>query len=153
MRITAIYFQCKDCSTNLPRSWGRLCLVFCFSIAGPEDALSLGVDATLSNFLFFSYKNGSLTRERIRDSCAAGSWEKFDQLLQASPLGNQGNIGRFGLLVKNLVPFAWSCIGSGTNPGFSPSPRLAQHWRGRFPGSQSSRTHTFHFCWGKQSCK
>uniref|UniRef100_A0A674MRH1 Xylulose kinase n=1 Tax=Takifugu rubripes TaxID=31033 RepID=A0A674MRH1_TAKRU len=39
------------------------------------------------------FKNGSLTRERIRDECAGGSWERFSDALRATPLGNHGNIG------------------------------------------------------------
>ena len=51
---------------------------------------------TLNVLHFFpSYKNGSLTRERIRDICAGGSWEKFEHLLTAAPPGNDGNIGMY----------------------------------------------------------
>uniref|UniRef100_A0A3B4UXY9 Xylulose kinase n=1 Tax=Seriola dumerili TaxID=41447 RepID=A0A3B4UXY9_SERDU len=39
------------------------------------------------------FKNGSLTRERIRDECAGGSWEVFSAALRDTPLGNKGNIG------------------------------------------------------------
>ncbi|XP_056868606.1 xylulose kinase isoform X1 [Takifugu flavidus] len=39
------------------------------------------------------FKNGSLTRERIRDECAGGSWERFSDALRTTPLGNHGNIG------------------------------------------------------------
>ncbi|KAM4606083.1 xylulose kinase isoform 2-T2 [Polymixia lowei] len=39
------------------------------------------------------FKNGSLTRERIRDQCAEGSWEVFSSALRDTPLGNHGNIG------------------------------------------------------------
>lgn len=39
------------------------------------------------------YKNGSLTREHVRDTVAGGSWETFDNLLQATEPGNAGNIG------------------------------------------------------------
>ena len=39
------------------------------------------------------YKNGSLLRERIRDECAEGKWSRFEDLLQSSPRGNNGNIG------------------------------------------------------------
>ena len=44
---------------------------------------------------FTSFLNGSLARERIRDECADGSWEKFDKLLMETPPGNEGNIGLF----------------------------------------------------------
>ncbi|KAF1373361.1 hypothetical protein PFLUV_G00259760 [Perca fluviatilis] len=39
------------------------------------------------------FKNGSLTRERIRNKCAGGSWELFSAALRDTPLGNNGNIG------------------------------------------------------------
>ncbi|KAJ8307079.1 hypothetical protein KUTeg_015163 [Tegillarca granosa] len=38
------------------------------------------------------FKNGSLTRERIKDKCAEGSWDRFAELLQSTPMGNNGNI-------------------------------------------------------------
>merc|ERR1719481_1518160 len=41
------------------------------------------------------YKNGSLTRERIRDTCAGSSWETFNDLLKATPRGNFGKIGMY----------------------------------------------------------
>ncbi|KAG7223002.1 hypothetical protein INR49_029224 [Caranx melampygus] len=39
------------------------------------------------------FKNGSLTRERIRDECAEGSWEVFSAALRDTLPGNKGNIG------------------------------------------------------------
>ena len=39
-----------------------------------------------------SFKNGSLMRQHIMESCA-GSWEKFSQMLKATPPGNNGKIG------------------------------------------------------------
>jgi xylulokinase len=39
------------------------------------------------------FKNGSLTRESVRDQAAGGSWPEFDRLLQSSPAGNVGQIG------------------------------------------------------------
>lgn len=41
------------------------------------------------------YKNGSLTRERLRDSCADGSWDIFNELIDATTRGNFGNIGMY----------------------------------------------------------
>ncbi|KAG1682898.1 Xylulose kinase [Nymphon striatum] len=41
------------------------------------------------------FKNGSLTRERIRDDIAEGSWDLFNELLNATPRGNFGNIGLY----------------------------------------------------------
>jgi xylulokinase len=39
------------------------------------------------------YKNGSLTREDVRDSCAAGRWSEFSAMLERTQPGNGGNIG------------------------------------------------------------
>ena len=39
------------------------------------------------------YKNGSLTRERVRDEWAGGSWPEFNRLLAQTPPGNGGRIG------------------------------------------------------------
>jgi len=38
-------------------------------------------------------KNGSLTRETIRDRLAAGSWDRFNALLEQAPVGNSGCMG------------------------------------------------------------
>ena len=40
-------------------------------------------------------KNGSLTRERVRDQRCGGSWSVFSDLLDKSPPGNDGNIGLY----------------------------------------------------------
>lgn len=37
-------------------------------------------------------KNGSLTREKVRDACAGGSWDNFNKALSQTPPGNGGNI-------------------------------------------------------------
>uniref|UniRef100_A0A1A7WDK9 Xylulokinase homolog (H. influenzae) n=1 Tax=Iconisemion striatum TaxID=60296 RepID=A0A1A7WDK9_9TELE len=39
------------------------------------------------------FKNGSLTRERIRNQCSGGSWELFSTTLRETLPGNNGNIG------------------------------------------------------------
>ncbi|XP_014781460.1 xylulose kinase [Octopus bimaculoides] len=39
------------------------------------------------------FKNGSLTREKIRDEFAGASWETFTKSLMSVPSGNNGNIG------------------------------------------------------------
>lgn len=39
------------------------------------------------------FKNGSLTRERIRNETAEGSWDIFNELIESTPRGNFGNIG------------------------------------------------------------
>lgn len=39
------------------------------------------------------YKNGSLTREHIRDQATGGTWEGFEKALAETKPGNDGNIG------------------------------------------------------------
>lgn len=49
------------------------------------------------------YKNGSLTRERIRDEQAGGSWDRFSGALESTPPGNDGHIG-FYILEPEITP-------------------------------------------------
>uniref|UniRef100_A0A1A8FI56 Xylulose kinase n=1 Tax=Nothobranchius korthausae TaxID=1143690 RepID=A0A1A8FI56_9TELE len=39
------------------------------------------------------FKNGSLTRERIRNQCSGGTWKHFSATLRETSPGNNGNIG------------------------------------------------------------
>ncbi|XP_028130191.1 xylulose kinase isoform X1 [Diabrotica virgifera virgifera] len=50
------------------------------------------------------FKNGSFTRERIRDQCAEGSWDVFNELLESTPRGNFGNIGLY-YDNQEIIPF------------------------------------------------
>ena len=49
------------------------------------------------------YKNGSLTRESIRDAVAGGDWDTFSELLAGSAPGNDGRIG-FYLKEPEITP-------------------------------------------------
>lgn len=49
------------------------------------------------------FKNGSLTRERVRRNAAEGSWDIFNQLLESTPRGNFGNIG-FYFDLQEIIP-------------------------------------------------
>ena len=51
------------------------------------------------------FKNGSLTRESIRNSCAGSEWEQFNQALTSTPPGNDGNIGIY-FEATEITPFA-----------------------------------------------
>ena len=53
------------------------------------------ITSPINYFIFASFKNGSLTRERIRDLHSHRSWEEFDALLACTPPGNHGYIGMF----------------------------------------------------------
>lgn len=50
------------------------------------------------------FKNGSLTRERIRDSSAEGSWKIFNELLESTPRGNFGNLALY-FDYQEILPF------------------------------------------------
>lgn len=58
----------------------------------------------LSYMALICYKNGSLTRERIRNECAGGSWEDFSAALKSSPMGNNGNLGIYFDTVEITPP-------------------------------------------------
>ncbi|XP_067871235.1 xylulose kinase isoform X1 [Heterodontus francisci] len=49
------------------------------------------------------FKNGSLTREKIRDENASGSWDEFAKALKATCPGNNGNLG-FYFDVMEITP-------------------------------------------------
>lgn len=52
------------------------------------------------------YKNGSLTRQEIRDLKAERSWESFDSKLKSTPAGNNGSIGFYFKDVEITPPGA-----------------------------------------------
>ncbi|PIK52463.1 hypothetical protein BSL78_10667 [Apostichopus japonicus] len=60
------------------------------------------------------YKNGSLTRERLRNERAKGSWDKFNQLLRSAPPGNEGNIGIY-FDVQEITPAAVGVVRTGSD--------------------------------------
>jgi xylulokinase len=69
------------------------------------------------------YKNGSKTREMIRDASANGTWEEFNRLLDKTEPGNGGNIGIY-FQEPEITPagqglFRWD--GSGTSVPTFPS--------------------------------
>ncbi|XP_044738718.1 xylulose kinase-like isoform X2 [Chrysoperla carnea] len=50
------------------------------------------------------FKNGSLTRERLRNSCADGSWDIFNELIDSTPRGNFGNMALY-YDTQEIIPF------------------------------------------------
>lgn len=65
----------------------------------PEEGLGDGhifanpVSSKEHYMALLCFKNGSLTRDRIRKTTAEGSWTIFNELLNSTPRGNFGNIG------------------------------------------------------------
>ncbi|CAG8611737.1 3821_t:CDS:2 [Ambispora gerdemannii] len=51
------------------------------------------------------YKNGSLTRESIRDTYANKSWNKFNEILHSYPHPHENIIG-FYFPIQEIIPFA-----------------------------------------------
>ncbi|XP_075231647.1 xylulose kinase-like [Lycorma delicatula] len=72
------------------------------------------------------FKNGSLTRERIRNLYCSGSWDEFNRLLESIPRGNFGNFGLY-YDSQEIIPFvqgdfrfdkAGSSVSKFTSPEF-----------------------------------
>lgn len=50
------------------------------------------------------YKNGALAREQVRDRYADGSWQRFNELVEATPAGNDGLLGFYFPLPEIIPP-------------------------------------------------
>nr|XP_018903018.1 PREDICTED: xylulose kinase [Bemisia tabaci] len=55
--------------------------------------------------ILLCFKNGSLTRVRLRDHLAKGSWSNFNNLLSCTPRGNFGYIGLY-FDSQEIIPWA-----------------------------------------------
>jgi xylulokinase len=60
---------------------------------GPEGHLFANPVDPSSYMAMLCYKNGSLTREAVRNAAAGGSWDAFNALLAGSQPGNGGSLG------------------------------------------------------------
>lgn len=49
------------------------------------------------------YKNGALAREQVRDQHASGHWTRFNELVEARPVGNDGLMG-FYFPLPEIIP-------------------------------------------------
>lgn len=93
-------------------------LQFCFQNESEVKYVNIAQQHNLILHDFFvpllsSFKNGSLTRERIKDDCAEGSWEKFSEYLTKTPTGNNGNIGKCQfrkLIILEIRLHCTSCV-------------------------------------------
>jgi xylulokinase len=65
--------------------------------SGKEGHVLVNPSDSKTAMLMLCFKNGSLTREHIRDKAAGGSWEKFTNSLTTSAPGNGGEIGIYWL--------------------------------------------------------
>ncbi|KAG8220964.1 hypothetical protein J3R82DRAFT_2469 [Butyriboletus roseoflavus] len=50
------------------------------------------------------YKNGALAREHVRDRHANRDWEKYNQLVESTPVGNNGYLGFYFPLPEIIPP-------------------------------------------------
>jgi xylulokinase len=71
------------------------------------------------------FKNGSLTREHIRNQSCAGSWKTFSDALSSTPTGNGGKIGIYYLEPEITPPgkpgiFRFDAEGNLVNQPFRP---------------------------------
>ncbi|XP_033124154.1 xylulose kinase-like isoform X2 [Anneissia japonica] len=81
------------------------------------------------------FKNGSLTRERIRNLMADGSWDVFSHCLETTYPGNDGNIGIF-FDVQEITPSAvgihrWNANGESVS-SFTPGAEIRAVIEGQF---------------------
>ncbi|EIW58198.1 D-xylulose kinase [Trametes versicolor FP-101664 SS1] len=65
------------------------------------------------------YKNGALAREQVRDQHASGHWTRFNELVEARPVGNDGLMGFYFPLPEIIPPNVQG------NHFFSTSPSVA----------------------------
>ena len=61
---------------------------------------------TITNF---SYKNGSLARERVCNENADGSWDTFTESLESTPMGNNGCLGRYDTVISYILAISYCC--------------------------------------------
>ncbi|KAG6821209.1 hypothetical protein H0H93_004030 [Arthromyces matolae] len=50
------------------------------------------------------YKNGALAREQVRNHYAERDWDRFNELVESTPAGNNGNIGLYFPLPEIIPP-------------------------------------------------
>ncbi|CAN9506215.1 unnamed protein product [Ophioblennius macclurei] len=81
------------------------------------------------------FKNGSLTREGVRNRSAGGSWDVFSASLKETPLGNDGNIGFFFDTMEITPPavgvYRFDCDNN-EMPSFSPQQEVRALVEGQF---------------------
>ncbi|KAI0630872.1 D-xylulose kinase [Trametes polyzona] len=67
------------------------------------------------------YKNGALAREQVRDQYADGHWTRFNQLVEARPVGNDGLMGFYFPLPEIIPPNVQGNFFFSTSPSASSS--------------------------------
>lgn len=62
---------------------------------GEEGHIFVNPVDPASYMAMLCYKNGSITRERVRDAAAGGDWAAFNAVFSSTPAGNDGCVGFF----------------------------------------------------------
>ncbi|KAI0330926.1 D-xylulose kinase [Cubamyces sp. BRFM 1775] len=65
------------------------------------------------------YKNGALAREQVRDQYADGHWTRFNELVEARPVGNDGLMGFYFPLPEIIPPNVQGNFFFSTSPSSS----------------------------------
>jgi xylulokinase len=65
--------------------------------------LSHPTDAS-AQIAMLCYKNGALAREKVRDAYANKNWDRFNELVESTPAGNDGHIGLYFPLPEIIPP-------------------------------------------------
>lgn len=60
--------------------------------------------ASNGSIAMLCYKNGALTREHVRDEHANGKWDKFNEFVENTPTGNNGQFGLYFTLPEIIPP-------------------------------------------------
>ncbi|KAI0369222.1 D-xylulose kinase [Pilatotrama ljubarskyi] len=67
------------------------------------------------------YKNGALAREQVRDQFADGHWTRFNELVEARPVGNDGYMGFYFPLPEIIPPNVQGNFFFTTSPSSPPA--------------------------------
>ncbi len=82
------------------------------------------------------FKNGSLTREMMRDKCASGSWQTYGDMLQKTKPGNGGRIGFYvnepEITPPILTPGTFCFEADGSPAEFTPEEDVRAIYEGQF---------------------
>lgn len=108
-------------------------------IARTEGHVFVNPVETSAYMALLCFKNGSLTRESIRDQHCDKNWDDFIKMMAEEPVGNTGHIGLYYTITEIIPSNVEGCyyFDSADNPvdSFSPS----QHARAVIEGQFLSR--------------
>lgn len=102
--MAGMLLQEGDIAISLGTS-DTLFLTFPEPISLPQGHVLVNPIELQKYMVLLCFKNGSLTRERVRDICAGGTWDIFNKFLDSTPRGNFGNMGIF-YDAQEILPWA-----------------------------------------------